>query len=108
MEEEKRSVPRTPLKARGLIRLANGQTLELRTTDICASGLGAVCEVALALGSEVALDVQFYHSGAVRSLYARCRITHSVYGGGGFKFGLHFIELPLESMAAVRAVMVAA
>lgn len=105
---ERRVHLRRVLRNNALLLLPGDKTLEVRTVDISAGGMGILVDVNPPQGATFSIRVSLpLKSKGYKVFETRVQVMHSVYGSaeGYFKVGLRFIDLDAGTVAAISSYM---
>jgi len=105
---ERRTFARRALRNTAFLLLPGGKTLEVRTFDISAGGMGILVDVNPPRGATFSIRVSLpLKIRGYDTFESRVQVMQSVYGSaeGHFKVGLRFIDLEASAVVAIAGFM---
>lgn len=91
---EKRAAPRKQFSARGLLRMPDGRSIELRTFDASALGVGIEHDDVLPSGTKGVIALGLLNAQGMPVVFqAEAEVRHTLLSGGRWRSGVQFTNV---------------
>lgn len=98
---EQRQAGRKVLKVKAVVAMEGSNPIPARTMDVAASGMCVALDQPLSVGQAGQIAFSMYFDGQAHMLNVRGRVSYCIFGGGEFKVGFQFTNLPMDAAGTI-------
>ncbi|WP_338847965.1 PilZ domain-containing protein [Massilia sp. W12] len=103
---ENRQTPRKVLRVKTNFAIDGAHPMVVRSMDVGANGMALSCPVQIPAGANCFVAFEMFFNGKTYAVSSRAKVMYCIYSShDGFKVGLQFQNIDLQSSSAIARYM---